>query len=446
MKIGFQGRFLDLPFTGIGQYSRGLLEEFEKEFRNKNIDRNVTVRNQASGEIVVCRPKRSLMGRVLWRHFFEQHEVPKFFRRHPVDLIHFPYPGNPWRSLNVPTIVTVHDVIPWIFPEYRSSIFSSLASTFSKRAIHLATRVVTVSNFSKREIIRVCGVPEEKISVIYNGCREVYSPATAGNSATDFFYSAAAAGATAAAAKFSHSAAAVMPTETIFTTAKFSKLFSDQLKPFSYMLYVGGYDRRKNVDRLLDAFRLFSAHQKNAVLVLVGRPLFKTSLYQKTGLADLTFERCGDTIEVADVGNGARVVRTNFLGTDFLNEEFLAILYRHCRFFVHLSSYEGFNIPLLEAAKCGAPLLLSDIEVHREIARNAAVFVDQSDLVSVVNGMKTFWNSIRNDEEIRKDFVRRSLDMAQQYSLRKSAHEHLSLYGALCRSLPSSSPSWSSPR
>lgn len=402
MKIGFQGRFLDLPFTGIGQYSCGLLKEFEIELRNRNMDRNATVRNQAMNEIVVCRPKRPLIGRALWRHFFEQHEVPKFFRENPVDLLHVPYPGNPWRSMNVPTVVTVHDVIPWIFPEYRIGIFSSLSASFAKRAIHLATHVITVSEFSRREIIRVCGVPAEKISVIYNGCSEVYCPVSTPAQEVD---------------------------------SKFLQLFSGHLSPYSYMLYVGGYDQRKNVDRLLQAFQLFAEHEKNAVLVLVGRPPFSSSLYQKTGLAYLTFKQLSDTLEVADIGNGARVIRTNFL-----DEAVLATAYRYSRFFIHLSSYEGFNIPLLEAAKCGAPLLLSDIDIHREIAGNAAVFVDPSDSATVAAAMKKIWN----DGQFRKNLSEKSLDMAKNYSWKKSAQAHLSLYGAICQSLQLSSPSWSS--
>lgn len=419
MKIGFQGRFLDLPFTGIGQYSRGLLDEFEKEFWNENLAGDAAVRNLRKNsdrltgdEVVVCRPKNPIIGKALRRHIFEQHEAPKFFRQHPVDLLHVPYPGNPWRALKIPTVVTAHDVIPWIFPEYRTGIFSSLSASFAKRAIHLATHLITVSEFSKREIMRVCGVPAEKISVIYNGCSEIYSPLE--NSTADFADSGDA---------------------QILTETEFSKLFFHELKPFSYILYVGGYDCRKNVSRLLESFRLFAQQQKNAVLALVGRVPFSTPLYQKNSLDDLTFRHLNDTMEMADIGNGARVIRT-----DFLDEAVLATLYRHCRFFIHLSSYEGFNIPLLEAAKCGAPLLLSNTPVHHEIAGNAGIFVDQFDCVSVADGMKKIWN----EGQFRKNLSEKSLDMAKNYSWKKSARAHLSLYGAICQSLPLSSPSWSS--
>ncbi|MEK6614805.1 MAG: glycosyltransferase family 1 protein, partial [Bacteroidota bacterium] len=356
MKIGFQGRFLSRPFTGIGQYTSGLLAEFAKQ---REISFVIADPGKISGAIK--------------RHYFEQYCAPKFFAQQKVDLIHFPYPGNPWRKMPIPAIVTVHDVIPWIFPEYRHGFFSSLAHEKAKNALHHAAHVITVSEFSKKEIERVCGIPEEKISVIYNGCCEIYSK-KADDKVLDRF----------------------------------------QLQPRQYFLYVGGYDRRKNVATLVEAFRQFSSKQKNAVLVLAGEPLHRTSLY------DLTFENCRNTMKSGG---------SNILCTGFVDEAVLAALYQNAAAFVHLSKYEGFNIPLLEAATSKVPLILSDIPVHREIAKNNAVFVDHDDLHSITMALRKIWNN----PPLQSEFSEKSTNLAKSYSWQKSAEKHLLLYQQLCQ-------------
>lgn len=390
MKIGFQGRFLLHPFTGIGQYSKHLLEEFTQ------------IAQSRQHEFIVAKPEKPLTSGFK-RHYFEQHTALKFFRQHRVDLMHFPYPAHPWKIQKVPTIVTVHDVIPWIFPEYRQGIFSSVTHEFAKKSLHLATHIITVSEFSKQEIMRVCGVPAEKISVIYNGYSPVYTE--------DF----------------------QMGRQAQTQDGHLNKL-PEPLQKNNYILYVGGYDKRKNVDLLLESFRLFSKKQKNATLVLVGRPHFQTSLYSKNGLSELTFKSVGTTFEVADIGNGGRIFRT-----DFLDEETLAVFYRFCRFFIHLSSYEGFNIPPLEAAASGVSLLLSDIPVHREIFGDSALFTSFSDPSEVTHSMEQLWNQT----DLRQNLAEKSKLQAKKYSWKQSAEQHLSVYESVCHSRPLS-PSLSS--
>lgn len=371
MKIGFQGRFLAHPYTGIGQYTHGLLREFGKQQEiHFTIPAPEKCEENFGASVHVQQVREPFLAtKGVKRHYFEQHSALKFFLEQKVDLIHFPYPSHPWRPMNVPTIVTVHDVIPWIFPEYSNGILSSLAHGKAKSALHLATHIITVSEFSKKEIMRVCAIPEEKISVIYNGCSQAYEkPADA--SLIDQF----------------------------------------QLQKKQYFLYVGGYDSRKNVPTLVEAFKIFASKNPDATLVLVGMP-------DEISFTGLTLKSYGDTMKVSSVSEKGKVVCTGFV-----DEKTLATLYRNCTAFVHLSKYEGFNIPLLEAAKSGAPLILSDIPVHREIAKNNALFVDSTDPPSIANAMQY------PPQQISEQF--------RQYSWQKSADQHLSLYRTLCQLPP----------
>jgi glycosyltransferase involved in cell wall biosynthesis len=132
-------------------------------------------------------------------------------------------------------------------------------------------------------------------------------------------------------------------------------------------------------------------------LVLVGDKLFENKLHKG-------FEKM--------LGAGAgRVVQTGFV-----DEAELAAYYAECCAFVHLSREEGFNLPVLEAANCGAPLILSDIEVHKEVAGDAAVFVDLNDKGAAADAMKAML-----DDSVRDKFSEKSLELAKRYSWKKSA-------------------------
>jgi glycosyltransferase involved in cell wall biosynthesis len=153
------------------------------------------------------------------------------------------------------------------------------------------------------------------------------------------------------------------------------------VKKGEYFLYVGGYDSRKNVDYLL------KEHEGSKFpLVLTGGKQFNSKLY---GSLDLE--------------------REGIVKTGFVPGELLAALYRNCRAYVNFSRCEGFNIPILEAANCGAALVLSDIPVHREVAKDAAIFVD----IEKEGAGKKAMMAVSDGE-------RKSLALAEKYSIKDS--------------------------
>lgn len=158
-----------------------------------------------------------------------------------------------------------------------------------------------------------------------------------------------------------------------------------ELRAGEYFLYVGGYDPRKNVQFLLEEFVDFGMKK----LVLVGG---KTS------------DNC-ESFDFAD--------RENVVKTGFLSEEELAGLYAGCLAFVNLSRKEGFNLPIVEAANCGAALMLSDIAVHREVAGDAAMFVKLEES-ETVEGFKKMLKE-------QGDWADKSAKIAERYSWEKSA-------------------------
>ncbi|MBL4695059.1 glycosyltransferase family 4 protein [Candidatus Gracilibacteria bacterium] len=310
MKIGINARFLAKPYTGIGQYTIGLLKELGK----MDIDIVAVVAEKVDYDFgdrvqIVVVPQGRMGTAGVLKTYWEQIKVSEFFVKEGVDLAWFTYACNPWtRDWTVPTVVSVHDCIPWKLAKYRRGFLSKMYHKMSRKAVAAADLVLTVSEFSKGEIVELCGVAADKVQVIYNDAADVYG---------------------------SGGASGIL-----------KKLGVDSGK---YFLYVGGYDDRKNVARLV------SERSKKWPLVLAGGKLFDSSLYESFDEAD------------------------GVIKTGFLSEEELAALYSGCGAFVSLSKYEGFNIPVVEAANAGAPLILSDIPVHHEVAEDGAVYVGSDD-------------------------------------------------------------------
>lgn len=364
MKIGINGRFLLKPFTGIGVYTKGMFFELSKiDKKNEYI---FVVPSRVPAEIKRMFAKKNVKFKILpepnfgsmgmKKTWWEQISVPEFFEKEGCDIAVFPYACNPWTKdwykKGIKTIVTVHDCIPWIDKNYRRGLASKLYHAQSRKAVRLADVVLTVSESSKKMITKVCGVDKKNINVLYNGVSETYLRSKKNNILTKF-----------------------------------------KLKSGKYILYVGGYDVRKNVRYLVDEYLKFSDKHVGIPLVMAGAGILGGKLY--------------DSFEI----DGAGIKKTGFL-----KDEDLAELYRNCLMFVNLSKEEGFNIPALEAAVCGAPLVLSNIDVHKEVYGECAVLINIKKEGAVVKAFEKIL-----DKKSEKKLRQNSLKLAEKYSFKKSA-------------------------
>src|SRR3989339_73664 len=136
MKIGINGRFLILPYTGIGQYTAHLLQALAEQ--DLSVEYVVVIPSAIPNlkfppnVRLVLVPEKKFIPVNLRKFIWEQIQVPRFFKKEKVDLAHYPYPSNPrFPGGRAPkTLVTVHDVIPWTNPKHyqprlRSRFFQS---------------------------------------------------------------------------------------------------------------------------------------------------------------------------------------------------------------------------------------------------------------------------------------------------------------------------------
>ncbi|MBN1258986.1 glycosyltransferase family 4 protein, partial [Candidatus Peregrinibacteria bacterium] len=179
-----------------------------------------------------------------------------------------------------------------------------------------------------------------------------------------------------------------------------------------YLLYVGGYDERKNVPALMEAFQKHIANHYSIDLILVGAK----GRGLETWLTDRYQERVAGKIPVKPKGG--------IIFTPPLAPAELSALYRQATALTHVSYYEGFNLPLVEAMSHGIPIVAADIPVNREVTAQNAVFVDPFSIDSIGLGIHEFLNH----KSLQKDLKEKSLARAGHFSWKKCAEETLYVY------------------
>jgi glycosyltransferase involved in cell wall biosynthesis len=381
VRIGINALFLQKPATGMGQHLLHLLEgldsldEKDQQYTllAPRVRRAYTMRApQLSDRFreveVVTRLAR--LGENVEQVWWEQVGIVLAGSREKVDLLHCPYWTNPiWSPW--PTVVTVHDVIQFVLPEYAwrkiSRAYFGLVSAGARRA----NALITVSESSKRDIVKILGLAPERIHVI-------------GNAVDSSLY----------------------PVRDAWQLKAVRERYG--IAP-RFILYFGGFDLRKNVPRIIEAYsRLPDPLRKEYQLVIAGR-------YQHLGHPLYPDPRA----TVAALGLDANVVFTGQI-----REQDKAPLYSAATIFVFPSLYEGFGMPVLEAMACGTPVVTSNLSALPEVAGEAGLLVNPYEPAAISDGMVELLES----QARREDLSRRGLERARGFNWRQVAEQTVRVY------------------
>ena len=283
--------------------------------------------------------------------FFEL-SVPGALRRIKADLFYSPDGYLSLRS-KVPQVVEFHDLNFEHFPGDMPKIHLWHYKKFFPKFARKAKRIVTVSEFSKQDIVDCYGVDPNKIDVAYNGVNETFKP--------------------------------LSEAEKKIVRAHYS--FGHP-----YFMFVGSLHPRKNLARLFTAFDRFKQRSKNDVrLVIVGEKRWWTEPIQQA------YEAMSCKEDVMFVGR---------LSAEDLHKVTAAALAS-----VYVSYFEGFGIPILEAFRCATPVITSNVTSMPEVAQDAALLVDPFDEDSIAEGMVKML-----DAEVRNDLIEKGRKRVQEFS------------------------------
>lgn len=337
MRIAINGRVLiKNKLDGIGYFTLEVVRRFVANypendylvFYDRQPDPEVLI--QGSEIQIVAPQARHPILYLLW---FEG-QLPRRLNKWRADLF-LSFDGFISLWTKVPTIVCIHDLAYTEFPQHVSWATRWHYRLFQKKYARKARHVLTVSNFSKQDLIRKYQLDAHKIHVVYNGSR------------------------------FENE----QPNLHVEILDKLN------LHQSRYFLYIGSHHPRKNIENLLAGFEQFCSNHPDCdhKLVLVGRKAWKT-----TGISR--------QIQVSHF-------RHRIITTGYLSDPEMWTLLTHTSLFCYVSLWEGFGVPVLDALHAEVPILCSNTTSLPEVIGEVGTMVDPTDIKEIATQMYAVVNS-----------------------------------------------------
>lgn len=377
MHVAINAAFWNRPNSGSGQYTRQLVYQLNRLVSDLTI---TLIYPQVAGEpepdqvppsvnVKLVPVRAGNVGKV----WFEQHLFPKACQEVGATVAHVPYWGGPLQS-PVPLVVTVHDLTTLLVPEYRRPFRTRLYNALVSASARGATRIITDSDASKKDIIEHLHIPAEKIERIYLAAGSQFNTEDSG-------------------------------------LLEMAVLRKYDLPEF-YVLYLGGYELHKNVTTLLLAWTYVGqALGEDYPLVLAGKkPTQTNEIYPDY---DNYIKQLGIEEYVRWIG--------------YVDEEDKPVLYRNAETFVFPSSREGFGLGVLEALACGTPVVTTTATSLPEVLGEAGFAVEPDDARNMAGAII----STIIQDNLRADLRKKGEQQAANYSWEKTATETLLVYDSV---------------
>jgi len=376
MRIGFNSEKILQRTTGVGCYAYNLIKHLlaqDKENRYflffHSDTNNCSEANWMEGdnvEIDSVFSEDSNVRRIIW----EQLTLPKLANEKGLDIFHYVDHSLSIISKPVPTVITVHDLAFFRHPEAYTMSRRVYKSLISRPSIRRANKIITVSEYTKQEVLELTGVDPGKVHVVHNGINDEF--------------------------------------RLIQDREPVDRFIREHSLPPRYILFVGTLQPRKNVVGLIKSYALLM--ERKAVphhLVICG---------EKGWIFDEIFME----VERSRLNDRVRFIES-------IPHEHLPYLYNGAELFVYPSLFEGFGLPLLEAMRCGVPVVASSTTSMPEVVGDAGVLIDPND----VEGFAQSMEEILCDGELAADLARRGLERSREFSWDKCARQTLDIYRSM---------------
>jgi len=371
MRIGLVTNMMDGQNTGIGRYTENLVKNLlliDKKNKYYLIHSNKKKYN-FKGNYQEIRlpffdsiPKKLITGTFLFE---------KICRDYKLDILHELGQISPFFfKSKTKKMLTIFDLSPIVYPQFfttLTSIYSKLFSTILKNT----DRIITISENSKKDIIKILKVPEEKIIVTYLGIENKFKQ--------------------------------VKDKQLLERIRKKYKL------PKRFILFVGTIEPRKNLTSLLSALSDIRKSGLEIQLVIVGRMGWMQN----------------NILEIIEKLN----IKRDVVFTGFIKDKDLPCLYNLAEVFVYPSLYEGFGLPVLEAIACGCPVITINTSSLPEVIGEAGILINPNNLNELINSIK----KVLTDEKIKNKMINEGFFQAKKFSCQNCAKETLKVYEKLIR-------------
>lgn len=372
MRIGFDAKRAFFNDTGLGNYSRTLIKALAEYYPQDSYHlyspkepKEQFMKPQDSVELHL---PSDITGKILpsvWRSMLLGDDI----KEHKLDIYHglsHELPANIGKS-GAKSVVTVHDLINFRFPELYNTIDRTIYEKKLKSACNNADKVVAISEQTKADIIEYLGTPADKIEVVYQSC----APA--------FF--------------------------TQWTNAQLTTLRNKLYLPERYILYVGSLAERKQVKELIKAYH--QLQQEDLYLLLVGNGgSYQSELRQLVDELGLT---------------GMVHFMNNVSNAD------LPAVYQAAEIFVYPSMFEGFGLPIVEAMAGGTPVITTEGSCFAEAGGPDSLYVPSGDVEALTTAMQ----KILGDYPTLQYMADKGREYVQRFTPEAFARNTMSVYKSL---------------
>ncbi|EHI97404.1 glycosyl transferase group 1 [Clostridium sp. DL-VIII] len=370
MRIAIDARSATLhQGTGIGTYTNNLISEILS--CNSNDDFTLFCLGKFNENF---NKKNANIVYSSGRHggFYEKYYIPSILNKLHVDLYHIPQNGIGFDfDTQIPTIVTIHDLIPYIMPETVGKSYLERFLRDMPNIISNSSGILTVSEYSKKDILKFfSSYPEDKIFVTPLAANDNFKP---------------------------------LDKNTCKLYVHYTFGIDDP-----YALYIGGFSQRKNVLGLIKAFSKVYKDLNKPYKLLLGGPL------KDEGEKLFNF--------VTDNN-----LQDNIIFCGYLDDDILPVLYSGCDAFVYPSLYEGFGLPPLEAMSCKAPVITSNITSIPEVTGDNAILINPYKTDELEKALVT----LLNNENLKTDLSKKGYERSLQFTWSKTAQNTLNAYQKL---------------
>lgn len=374
MKIGIDGRAAKwYRGTGIGNYTYQIINSLNSLDETSNyllfmpdncstdiqFNRNFTVRNITENDS---------------SSFWDEVNIPNILHDNEVEIYHVPQNGI-GLPLDKPCkmIITLHDIIPYRMPETVGPNYLKIFLKQIPQIIPLCDGIITVSKFSKEDIMREFNFPGDKIFVTHLAPEGIYKPRD---------------------------------------KQKSKQLVKDLYGiDGDFILYIGGFSPRKNIMGLIESFsKILKSYKRNIKLVIAGKKGISYELYRQRT----------EQLSISE----------NVIFPGFIAMEHLPYLYSASELFVYPSFYEGFGLPPVEAMACGIPVIASNTTSIPEIIGDNAVSVNPSDIDALSEAML----NVLQDETLKEKLITKGLVRASELTWKDTAMKTLNAYNMISNS------------
>jgi glycosyltransferase involved in cell wall biosynthesis len=364
MKVGIDAHTLGSRSSGNESYCLQLLQGLAKV--DSGSDRYIIYFTRAHGLPKISTAEHFTFKQIRPVNPFVRipFSFPIEFQRENLDVFHAQYILPPFCKCK--SVVSMHDIIFERFPEFFPRLETFRSKLLMRWSAKRADHVITLSEYSKAEIVNTYHIDPEKISVIYEAPRAEFQP---------------------------------------LNKEKCQEQIAkkhDVRSPF--ILYVGRLQARKNVLRIVEAYATLAAKGVSEKLVIVGKQDWRAEEV---------------TARVAQLNLSGKVIFTGYVeGGD------LPIFYNAAELFVFPSICEGFGIPVLEAMACGVPVVTSYGSSLQEVAGGAAILVHPESVDSIAEAL----DQVLSNEGLKQVLRERGLKRASEFSGASKAAQTKSVY------------------